>query len=361
MATEADRAFWRGRSVLVTGHTGFIGSWLTLALLHLGARVTGYSDKIPTSPSLYGLMELSRRVADHRGEISDAARVREVFEEARPSVVFHLAAQPIVRRAYREPFETYRANLLGTLSVLEALRAGSSVAAAIMMTTDKVYRNNQWVWPYRETDPLGGHEPYSLSKAMADMAIEQYRTGYFGGRTDAPHLVAVRAGNVIGGGDWSEDRLVPDAARAWSKNDTLFIRSPGASRPWQHVLDVVDALLFLGCRSTGATAPAHGAYNIGPEAQDAVTVRVLVEALVQQWGAGAAVSFANDLTAAAQGVRESVALRIDTSRFRSEFGVRAELPLVDSVGWTVEWYKAHAVGATAARHATDAHVERYFS
>jgi len=346
--------------VLVTGHTGFIGSWLTLALLRFGARVTGYADGLPTNPSLYELMDIETRIEDMRGDIADALGVLRAIETTRPSIVFHLAAQPIVRRAAREPFETYRANLLGTVALLEALRKAEGVLAAIMMTTDKVYRNNEWEWAYRENDALGGHEPYGLSKAMAEMAIAQYRDGFFAGQPAAARLVSVRAGNVIGGGDWSEDRLVPDAARAWSRNDVLSVRAPASFRPWQHVLDVVAALLLLAEHAGSKAGLAHDAYNIGPEPHAAVTVREVVDLLAQSWGEGARVAYASE-NANIAGAKESRALMIDAARFRSTFGWQPKLALSPAVEWTCAWYRAHAQSPAEARRTTDAQLARYFA
>lgn len=352
--------FWCGRPVLVTGHTGFIGSWLTLALLYFGARVTGYADGVPTAPSLFELMDIGTRTEDVRGDIADAAAVVRAIEAARPSIVFHLAAQPLVRRAAREPFETYRANLLGTVALLDALRKSDGVAAAILMTTDKVYCNNEWEWAYRENDALGGHEPYGLSKAMAEMAIAQYRTGFFAENGRAPRLVSVRAGNVIGGGDWSDDRLVPDAARAWTRDDVLAIRAPDSSRPWQHVLDVVGSLLLLARHAAVDADLAHTTYNIGPEADAAVTVREIVDRLVECWGKGVRVAYAGENENACA-VKESRTLMIDASRFRNTFGWRPKLPLASAIEWTCAWYRAHAQSPAEAMRITDEQLARYFA
>lgn len=343
------RAFWRGRRVLVTGHTGFIGGWLAHALALLEAKVAGYADAVPTEPSLFAATRLDEIIADHRGDIADWRRLDDIVARHDPSIVFHLAAQPLVRRAFRDPFETYRANVLGTVAMLEALRNGRSIELGVLMTTDKVYRNKEWPWAYREADELGGREPYGLSKAMAEMAISQYRDCYFspGGRA-APRLVSVRAGNVIGGGDWSDDRLVPDAVRAWSRGQTLEVRSPHATRPWQHVLDVAHAMLLLAERSCAGTADLRPAYNIGPDPGSSVPVGALVEMLAASWGTDARYKFESG----AAKVPESQLLSVDSSLLRSDLGWRPRLRLANAVQHTIEWYRVFLRDPAAARPIT---------
>lgn len=340
MVADAPASSWSGRRVLLTGHTGFIGGWLAHVLLALGARVTGYSDQVPTTPSLFEATGLARLVDDCRGDITDLERLSALMRREEPEVIFHLAAQPLVRRAFMEPLATYRANVLGTLTVLEAMRSTPSVSAAVLMTTDKVYRNREWMWPYRETDELGGHEPYGLSKAMAELGIRQYRETYFkraqDGGVAAPRLVAVRAGNVIGGGDWSADRLVPDAARAWSASETLTIRSPDATRPWQHVLDVAHALVLIGARALAGGGPLRDAYNIGPDPDSVVTVGRLVEMLASEWGEDAKVR----MEPPAWQAPEAQLLAVDSTLFRRDFRWHPQLTLAESVRRTVAWYKA---------------------
>jgi CDP-glucose 4,6-dehydratase len=359
MGEGAGRSGWSGRRVLVTGHTGFIGGWLSHALLALGARVSGFSNGVPTTPSLFEATGLGGRVADHRGDIADLDALCGVLAREQPEVVFHLAAQPLVRRAFAEPLETYRANVMGTLTLLEALRRAPSAGAAVLMTTDKVYRNHEWVWPYRESDALGGHEPYGLSKAMAELAIAQYRETYLSTlRADgerSPRLVAVRAGNVIGGGDWSEDRLVPDAVRAWSRGETLAIRSPNATRPWQHVLDVVDALLRIGDRALAAGAPLAEAYNVGPDAESVVPVGRLVERLAAHWGDGSHVKVEQPEWAAP----ESRLLALDSTLYRSDFAWRPRWSIEESVARTVVWYRAQAAGSADAASETERQIREH--
>ncbi len=256
---------YAGRTALVTGHTGFKGSWLALWLEELGCRVVGYSLPPPTEPNHFGLLSL--RCRSEAGDVRDRARLAAVVRECRPDVVFHLAAQPLVRRSYREPAETFEANALGTVSVLEACRA-TPVKAVVSVTTDKVYENREWCWGYREADPLGGFDPYSCSKACAELIAACYRGSFFNpaeyGRSHRTLVATARAGNVIGGGDWAEDRLVPDLARAAAAGRPLALRNPASVRPWQHVLEPLAGYLLLGQRLLEGDARCAEAWNFGP-------------------------------------------------------------------------------------------------
>lgn len=359
MASRAPREQWAGRRVLVTGHTGFIGGWLAHVLAGLDAKVVGYADRVPTNPSLFAASGLAGCIEDCRGDIADFERLADTLRRAQPEIIFHLAAQPLVRRAFAEPLATYRSNVMGTLAILEAMRVVPAATAAVLMTTDKVYRNREWIWPYRESDELGGHEPYGLSKAMAELVVEQYRRSYFSllrSNGSVPkRLVAVRAGNVIGGGDWAEDRLVPDAIRAWSSDRTLLIRSPDAVRPWQHVLDVVDALLRIGARTLSGESPLQGAYNVGPDTDCVVSVGRLVDMLAAAWGDGASVS----IEPPAWQAPESRLLTLDSTLLRTDFAWRPRLTLAQSVAWAVDWYKAFADDPSNAAKATQQQVAEY--
>jgi CDP-glucose 4,6-dehydratase len=237
------QAFWRGKRVLVTGHTGFKGGWLTLWLSRMGADITGLSLPPSTKPSLFDLAKIGAHCHSHELDIRDYAAVEAVVREAKPEIIFHLAAQPLVRASYRDPLETFSTNVMGTANVLNALRLEGSARVIVAITTDKVYQNKEWPFPYREDDVLGGHDPYSASKAASELVIASYSASYLAEKGMA--VASARAGNVIGGGDWSEDRLIPDAVRAWQSGATLDIRRPNATRPWQHVLEPLSGYLVL--------------------------------------------------------------------------------------------------------------------
>ena len=253
---------YQGKRVLVTGHTGFKGSWLCAWLLELGAEVAGFSIDVPTDPSHFEALNLKNHVHHISGDVRDRNRVRSVMEEFAPDFVFHLAAQAIVRRSFQDPVITFETNTLGTLNILDCIRQSSSAAVGVIVTSDKCYRNMEWPWGYRETDTLGGSDPYSASKGCAELILHSYMKTYF---QEGPRLASARAGNVIGGGDWAQDRLVPDAVRAWSRKKTLAVRHPGATRPWQHVLEPLSGYLCLGARLWAHDPLAVSeAFNFGP-------------------------------------------------------------------------------------------------
>jgi CDP-glucose 4,6-dehydratase len=290
-ASRPDPAFWNGRRVLVTGHTGFKGSWLSLWLLRMGAQVTGVALEPDVSPNLHAVLDLARAeqpgaIRDHRLDIRDAQALAELVASADPEVVLHLAAQPLVRHSYRDPLGTWATNVLGSLHVLEALRPLDHPCAVVMVTTDKVYANREWCYGYRETDRLGGHDPYSASKAGAELAIASWRASFCGTAPhQTPHLAiaSARAGNVIGGGDWAADRIVPDAMRACAAGEPLVLRNPRATRPWQHVLEPLSGYLQLA-EALAADPAAHTeAWNFGPQLEANRPVAELVEALHRHW------------------------------------------------------------------------------
>src|SRR5215218_8029688 len=258
-----DAGFWRGRSVLVTGHTGFKGAWLTLWLRALGARVAGFADGIPTSPSLYQLARAGEGVAEVRGDVRDYAAVRAAVAAHAPEAVFHMAAQPFVRRSFADPRLTYETNVMGTVNVLEAVHTTPGVRVVVNVTSDKCYDNREQGRPFREDDPKGGHDPYSSSKGCAELVADAYSRSFFAPDPDAPRLASARAGNVIGGGDWGEDRLIPDIMRATLEGCTVRIRNPEAVRPWQHVLNPLSGYLCLAQR-LHASAEHAGGWNFGP-------------------------------------------------------------------------------------------------
>ena len=266
--------FWRGKRVLLTGHTGFKGSWLALWLQRLGAQVTGIALPPNTTPNLFDLARIAGGVTNHFCDIRDPLALAKIIRHADPEIDFHLAAQPLVRTSYRDPLATYASNIMGTAHVLDALRGLEGAKVAVMVTTDKVYRNQEWHYPYRETDELGGHDPYSASKAASEIVIASYRSAYLAEQGVA--VASARAGNVIGGGDWSTDRLIPDAVRAWQTARPLEVRRPQATRPWQHVLEPLATYLALA-QTLWQQPVLAGAYNFGPHTQQAATVREVIE------------------------------------------------------------------------------------
>lgn len=333
--------FWRGRRVLLTGHTGFKGSWLALWLSRLGARVSGVALKPDTSPALYDLAGISERLRESQiCDIRDYARLEALVGQADPEVVFHLAAQPLVRASYTDPLGTFSTNVQGTANLLEALRKVESLRVCVAVTTDKVYKNTETFYPYRESDPLGGHDPYSASKAASELIISCYREAFLSARGVA--VASARAGNVIGGGDWAADRLLPDAVRAWGRGESLAIRRPDSVRPWQHVLEPLAAYLRLAESLWGQPSLA-GAYNFGPPADTAATVRYVVGLARAAFGNGD-VSWGEDHA----GPHEAGLLTLDVSRARHYLGVTSLWSLEESVNRTMNWYRRQSEGSDAA-------------
>ncbi|WP_242185158.1 CDP-glucose 4,6-dehydratase [Sphingomonas sp. CARO-RG-8B-R24-01] len=331
-----NRSFWTGRRVLVTGHTGFKGSWLTLMLQALGAKVHGLALDPPTAPSMFDLLGLAS-VCDHRvGDIRDLATVEAAFAAVDPEIVIHMAAQPLVRLSYDDPVGTYATNVMGTVHVLDACRRAPNLRAAVMITTDKCYQNNGWVWGYRETDRLGGADPYSNSKAACELVVDAYRQSYFGAA--APHRVALasaRAGNVIGGGDFALDRLVPDAMRAFAAGQSLMIRNPLSVRPWQHVLEPLAGYLRLAEVLWDNPDAATG-WNFGPRPDESASVERVVDALVGLWGEGAA--WVQD---EAEHPHEAATLKLDSTKAAIELGWQQRLPLEEALRLTSAWYACY--------------------
>jgi CDP-glucose 4,6-dehydratase len=333
--------FWRGRRVLLTGHTGFKGGWLAIWLARMGACVTGVALPPNTSPSLFeaaGVGDLLARCV--MLDIRDAAALATVVYEAQPEVVLHLAAQPLVRRSYAQPVETLATNVMGTAHLLDALRGLSSIQVAVMVTTDKVYRNREWPWPYREDDALGGHDPYSASKAASELVIDSYRKSYLDDQ--GVRVASARAGNVIGGGDWSEDRLLPDAVRAWQRGEVLEIRRPGAIRPWQHVVEPLAGYLVLAQRLWQGEA-ATTAYNFGPASDQAAPVRQVIDLAAQAWGVGAQTAWGDGRA----GPHESGLLTLETARARVALGAVPRWGLEEAVGRSITWYRRQRAGGSA--------------
>lgn len=322
---------FQNKRVLLTGHTGFKGSWLALWLTELGAKITGVALPPETEPNHWNLLGLD--LDDRRSDIRDADALLKVFAETKPEFVFHLAAQPLVRRSYRDPLETWSTNVMGTANVLEASRLTSSVRAIVVVTTDKCYENQEWPWGYREIDRLGGHDPYSASKAGAELVAASYRSS-FCGHGDAPLLATARAGNVIGGGDWSEDRLIPDLARATANNKSLEIRAPNATRPWQHVLESLSGYLRLGQKLLEGQRDFAAPWNFGPEPEGNRTVAEVLKKLSDQWP-----SLRWHATDAPQ-PHEAALLYLDSAKARNQIDWRAVWGLDVALEKTAEWYSA---------------------
>ncbi len=335
-----DPDFWRGRRVLLTGHTGFKGSWLALWLARLGARVTGFALAPDTTPDLFTLAGVGTRVDHHVGDVRDPAALVAVVRAAQPEIVLHLAAQALVRESYRAPLDTFGTNVMGTANLLDALRGLPGVRAVVVVTTDKVYRNREWPYPYREDDALGGHDPYSASKAACEIVVACWRDAFLAARGVA--VATARAGNVIGGGDRAADRLLPDAVRAWTEGRAVELRRPQATRPWQHVLDPLAGYLVLAQCLWQQPALA-GAWNFGPTGQDEVSALGLIERASAHWP-GAHWQARAD----AGGPHEAGRLALDSSAARARLGWRPRWALDEAVRRTVTWYLQAARGAPAA-------------
>jgi CDP-glucose 4,6-dehydratase len=328
--------FWRGRSVLVTGHTGFKGSWLCLWLQGLGAEVTGYALAPSTRPGLFEAASVAQGMRSVIGDIRDAQALRAAMVAAQPEVVLHLAAQALVRESYANPVETYSVNVVGTAQVLDTVRACPSVRAVVSVTTDKCYENREWHWGYRETDRLGGHDPYSSSKACAEMVTAAYRLSFLAGAAQSVALASARAGNVIGGGDWSANRLIPDILAAIQAGQELRIRYPDAIRPWQHVMEPLAGYLQLAERLCGDQGQAHAeAWNFGPADDDARPVRWIVEQMLARWGSGTWVVDGQPQP------HEAGYLKLDCSKARGRLGWQPRWNLASALDAIVDWQRAY--------------------
>lgn len=346
------RHFWDGRRVFLTGHTGFMGGWLCMRLRAEGARLWGYSLPAPTQPSLFELAGIEKDLeVSTLGDVREGVALRSALEESGAEIVFHLAAQPLVRRSFREPLETYSTNVVGTATLLDALRTDRHARAVVVVTSDKCYADDDPTAIHKEEDPLGGTSPYACSKACAELVASGFRSAYLAG--DAPARIAtVRAGNVIGGGDWAEDRLVPDIVRAAARKSKAVLRNPAAVRPWQHVLDPLEGYLRLVERMWNDAGLA-GAWNFGPDEAESSDVTAIAQRLSRSLGVGLEVQ--SDASAP-----ETQTLRIDASKARRVLGWRARLGTGDAVDWTAEWYRAWLAGA-GARQLTLDQIARYQS
>ena len=334
--------FWRGKRVLVTGHTGFKGSWLCLWLQHQGAHVVGYATAPPTSPSLFDIARVDEGMRSVAGDIRDLAALSAVVAEHRPEIVFHLAAQPLVRLSYEQPVETYATNVMGTVHLLESVRRVGGVRAVVAVTSDKCYENKEWVWGYRESEPMGGHDPYSSSKGGAELVTAAYRESFFGVASYAKHGVALasaRAGNVVGGGDWAADRLIPDIMRAFLAGQEVVLRHPQAIRPWQHVLDSLSGYLLLAERLWNEGAAFSEGWNFGPDDTDAKPVSWIMAQLAAGWGRPGA--WRVDV---GHHHHEATILKLDNSKAKARLGWRPKWSLERTLDAVNEWYMAYQAG-----------------
>ena len=328
-----DMDFYRGKKVLVTGHTGFKGSWLCRLLLKAGAQVTGYSLAPNTNPSLYELCKLETSVNSIIADIRDLGRLKQVFTEVQPEIVFHLAAQPIVRDSYKEPVYTYETNVMGTVNVCECVRLNPCVKSFLNVTTDKVYNNNEWDWGYREVDVLGGYDPYSNSKSCSELVTKCYINSFF--KELGTAVSTARAGNVIGGGDFAKDRIVPDCVRAGFIKEEIVVRNPYSTRPYQHVLEPLFAYLMIASKQYHASLYA-GFYNVGPDDKDCVQTGELVEKFCEIWGEN--LSWADKYDG---GPHESKFLKLDCSKIKKVFDWKPRWDIDKAIKCTVEWSKTY--------------------
>lgn len=342
MITLIDKKFWKGKNVLITGHTGFKGSWLSIFLIELGARVIGYSLDPYTDKDNFVLSKLNHKMIDIRGDILDNNKLEGTFRNYKPEIVFHLAAQPLVRVSYKKPKQTYETNVIGTLNVLECIKNNDYTKAGVLVTTDKCYENKEQIWGYRESDRLGGYDPYSSSKACAELLIASYRNSFMNPKNYQVHgksIASVRAGNVIGGGDWSTDRIIPDCIKSIESNKPIKLRNPNSVRPWQHVLEPLSGYTLLAQKMFDNGVMYGGSWNFGPNLDSLITVYNLVEILVNKYGSGIIENLQNS-----NQLYEAGLLLLDSTKSNIILGWKPKIDISDAIGMTVEWYKNYSNG-----------------
>ena len=351
--TDPGLTFYAGKTVMVTGHTGFKGGWLTAWLKLLGARLIGFSlEPEPDRPSIFEAAHIDRDMVSIIGDIRDHATIRAAFAAHTPEIVFHLAAQSLVRRSHQHPVDTYATNVMGTIHLLEVIRTTPSVRAAVIVTSDKCYENREWPWGYREIDPMGGQDPYSSSKGCAELVTAAYRSTFFGHH--GPQVASARAGNVIGGGDWAQDRLVPDVVRALSVGSPVVVRNPRATRPWQYVLDPLRGYLMLAQRLWEDGDSLAEAWNFGPWEGEAVQVIELVDRFIACWGTGQ-----YEVKESGDAPPEAHSLKLDCSKAHARLGWKPVMSLQDGLDLTVEWYRRYCSSPNDASTTTTRQIERY--
>ena len=334
---HVDPIFWEGKKVFITGHTGFKGAWLSLWIASMGAKVTGYSLAPNTTPSSFNVLGIASLMANsHIADIRDLAALKKAVSEARPDVLIHMAAQPLVRQSYANPVETYATNIMGTVNILESTREIDTIRATVVVTTDKCYQNKEWIWGYREDENMGGHDPYSSSKGCAELITSAYRQSYFSSPNANNKIASARAGNVIGGGDWSDDRLIPDAIKAFEINLPLKIRNPLATRPWQHVLEPLSGYLVLAQALYERGSSFASAWNFGPRDEDNHTVQDVIDLLISKWGDSA--MWVKEESAQPH---EAHLLKLDCSKAHSQLSWMPKWGLEKAIQKTVEWERAH--------------------
>ena len=347
----------RGRRVLVTGHTGFKGGWLSLWLQILGAKVCGIALPPPSGPSFYDAVHLGEIIDDRVGDVRSSGLFSESVKNFDADIIIHMAAQSLVRKSYGDPVETYLTNVVGTAVVLEAARKMPSLRGAIIVTSDKCYENNEWVWGYRENDAMGGADPYSSSKGCAELVTAAYRRSYFSDSNGA-QLSSVRAGNVFGGGDWAADRLIPDLVRTTNTRDVVEIRNPQSIRPWQHVLEPLSGYLMLAAQLLSPHSKFADAWNFGPGSDGVVDVRTLVEKFQSSWGAGGPrIAWGSE----SQTMHEANILRLDSTKAHVQLGWRPRLSIDEAIDWTVHWYRTYASDANSLRKLSEMQIEKYMA
>ena len=346
-----DLNFYKGKKVFITGHTGFKGSWLSRILIELGADVTGYSLEPPTDPQLFSLLDLEANMNSITGDIRDLDKLSDAVKVANPEIVLHLAAQPIVRESYANPVYTYETNVMGTVNILESARRAGNVRSILNVTTDKVYKNNEWEWGYREIDVLDGYDPYSNSKSCSELVTHSYEKAFL--KEAGIAVSTARAGNVIGGGDFAADRIIPDCVRAVSRGKKIAVRNPHSTRPYQHVLEPLGAYLMIVAEQY-KDASKSGSYNVGPGDEDCITTGELADMFCAIWGDGA--SWENLYQG---GPHEANFLKLDCSKIRNTFGWRPKWHVEDAIKHTAQWYKAWLGGRNMSDY-TDRQIREFF-